>query len=259
MPAEQRFTFDEVAELYDRHRPGYPEALFDDLIALSGISPGGRILEIGCGTGQATVPLARRGFPVLCLEPGPSLARVARQQFASFPHVEVVSQTFEAWEVEAGAFSLVLSAQAFHWVSPDVRFTKAAAALHPEGALAILGNADAFEPSPLREDLDAAYARHAPALAGPSATRWYAEEGPLPTLFADSGCFGPVTWRRYPWSQSYAASDYLDLLRTYSNHCLLAPERRESLLDAVGRVIERHGGSIEIKYDAHLYMARRTA
>jgi SAM-dependent methyltransferase len=268
MPAEQRFTFDEVAELYDRHRPGYPEALFDDLIALSGISPGGRILEIGCGTGQATVPLACRGFPVLCLEPGPSLARVARQQLASFPAVEVVSQTFEAWEVEAGAFSLVVSAQAFHWVSPDVRFTKAAAALHPEGALAVLGNegalavlgrADVFEPSPLREALNAVYAQHAPALAGPSATRWYAEEGPIPTLFADSGCFGPVTWRRYPWSQIYMASDYLDLLRTYSDHCLLAPERRESLLDAVGRVIERHGGSIEIRYEAHLYMARRAA
>ena len=53
-----RATYDEAALLYDQARPGYPEALFDDMVSLSGIPPGGRILEIGCGTGQATVPLA---------------------------------------------------------------------------------------------------------------------------------------------------------------------------------------------------------
>ena len=90
MTREQRFTFDEVAELYDRHRPGYPEALFEDLVALSGLAPAGRILEIGAGTGQATRPLARRGFRVLCLEPGAALARVARRKLAEFPRVEVL-------------------------------------------------------------------------------------------------------------------------------------------------------------------------
>jgi SAM-dependent methyltransferase len=113
MAVEQRFTFDGVAELYDRHRPRYPDALFDELAALSAISPEGRILEIGCGTGQATIPLARRGFSVLCLEPGPALARLAQQKLAGFPKVEILPLTFEAWPVEAAAFSLVVSAQAF--------------------------------------------------------------------------------------------------------------------------------------------------
>ena len=62
MATEQRFTFDHIADLYDRHRPRYPEKLFDDLLSLSGIIPSERILEIGSGTGQATLPLARRGF-----------------------------------------------------------------------------------------------------------------------------------------------------------------------------------------------------
>ena len=57
-----RTTFDEAALLYDDVRPGYPEALFHDVVSLSGIPSGGRILEIGCGTGQATVPFARRGY-----------------------------------------------------------------------------------------------------------------------------------------------------------------------------------------------------
>ena len=95
MTPDPRFTFDEVAELYDRHRPGYPEALFEDLVALSGIAPAGRILEIGAGTGQATLPLARRGLRVLCLEPGAALARVARGKLAGFPRVEVLESSLQ--------------------------------------------------------------------------------------------------------------------------------------------------------------------
>ena len=88
MTAEQRFTFDEIGDLYDRYRPGYPEDLFEDLLALSGISAGDRILEIGCGTGQATEPLARRGYAMSCLEPGPRLAAIARKNLAAFSGVD---------------------------------------------------------------------------------------------------------------------------------------------------------------------------
>jgi protein-L-isoaspartate O-methyltransferase len=74
----RRSTFDEAAELYDRARPGYPAALFDDLVELAGIGPGSRVLEIGPGTGQATVPLAERGCRIVAVELGPQLAAVAR-------------------------------------------------------------------------------------------------------------------------------------------------------------------------------------
>jgi SAM-dependent methyltransferase len=257
MPQEPRFTFDEVAELYDRARPQYPEVLFEDVLSLSHISTGDRVLEVGCGTGQATLPLARRGLRMLCLEPGLSLARLARLKLASFTNVEVVSQTFEDWPLEAGAFSLVISAQAFHWVAPEVRFAKTAAALDPAGALAVFGNVQIFDRSRVREALDKVYALHAPSIAGPSPTRWYAEDGPIPRLFAESGCFGPVTCRSYPWSQGYAPAEYLDLLLTSSDHRLLPPGQRGTLLNAVRQAIEMHGGRIELQYEAHLYVARR--
>ena len=71
--------------LYDEVRPGYPEELFDDVVSLSGIPAGGRILEIGCGTGQATVPFARRGYRILCVELGENLAAVARRNLEAIP------------------------------------------------------------------------------------------------------------------------------------------------------------------------------
>src|SRR5262249_682032 len=57
-----RQTFGTVAERYDRARPTYPAGVYDDLAALAAVPPGGRILEIGPGTGKATVELARRGY-----------------------------------------------------------------------------------------------------------------------------------------------------------------------------------------------------
>ena len=77
-----RATFDEVPELYDRARPTYPDALFDDLGALVGDRPrhgGLRLLEIGPGTGKATVALVARGYEVTAVELGERLAAVARR------------------------------------------------------------------------------------------------------------------------------------------------------------------------------------
>ena len=190
MTREQRFTFNEVGEQYDRYRPGYPESLFEDLLSLSGISPGDRILEIGCGTGQATKVLARRGFAMSCLEPGSQTASIARTNLEEFPGVDVLCTTFEAWPCEPAAFGLVFAAQAFHWVPSEIGFAKAAQALRPDGALAVFGNMESIEHShhgdaggAVSEALDSAYSNHAPSLLGRRGSRWYAKEGPISSLF----------------------------------------------------------------------------
>jgi ubiquinone/menaquinone biosynthesis C-methylase UbiE len=109
-----RTTFDEAASLYDEVRPGYPEDLFDDVVSLSGIQPGGRILEIGCGTGQATVPFARRCYRILCVELGENMAAVARRNLEGYPRAEVRTGAFEDLPLQERAFDLAISATAFH-------------------------------------------------------------------------------------------------------------------------------------------------
>ena len=61
-------TLDEVADLYDQARPAYPPEMTDAVNAvLHGTQ--GRILEVGCGTGQATLPFARQGYNMPMLLP----------------------------------------------------------------------------------------------------------------------------------------------------------------------------------------------
>lgn len=256
MRQEQRFTFDEVAELYDLVRPHYPHELFLDLIHLTELRTGDRVLEIGCGTGQATEPLAQCGYSMLCLEPGLNMARVACERLARFTNVEIVSASFEQWPLQAASFALVMSAQAFHWVAPDVRFQKAAAALHPGGHLAIFGATPVREATALRRALDHAYSVYAPAMASsPASSRWYSANSLTESLFAASGSFGAVTRRHYHWSQKYKTADYLNLMRTQSDHRLLTERQREMLLVELGKIIEDHGGSITTRYEAHLFVA----
>ncbi len=133
-----RATFEEVPELYDRVRPTYPPALFDDLVALAGLPERGRLLEIGTGPGKATVPLAERGFEIVGIELGERLAALARSNLAGFPNVEIVNAEFEAWEPAVAGFDAAVSFTAFHWIDPAARYEKTAALLREGGALAVV-------------------------------------------------------------------------------------------------------------------------
>src|SRR4051812_36756137 len=113
---DERLIFDRVAVEYECFRPGHAGAVFDDVVLLSRISPGARILEIGCGAAQATVELARRGYQIRAIELGAALANRARARLAAFPRVQVEAGAFEGAAVEPGSADLVFCASAFHWL-----------------------------------------------------------------------------------------------------------------------------------------------
>ncbi len=107
---EQRLVCGEIAAEYDAFRPSYPDALFDAVIEFGDLQAGDRALEIGAGTGKATVGFLARGFAVQALEPSPEMAAVLRTKC-----VEVEPTLFEAWTPPAEGFNLVYAAQAWHW------------------------------------------------------------------------------------------------------------------------------------------------
>jgi SAM-dependent methyltransferase len=258
-----RQNFDAAALLYDAARPGYPAALFDDLVALSGLPPNGRILEIGCGTGQATVPLARRGYRILAVELGTQLAAVARRNLVAFPHAEVVVGDFETWPAEPAAFDLAIAATSFHWINPAIRYVKIAQALRPGGALAPFRNEHVK--SERDDDFFAVaqevYRRVVPALAAAYTGLRRPEEGVdnESGRIAASGLFGPVETRRYFWEAEYDAAAYVRLLSTYSDHASLDPDTRARLLDGLANLIDtRFGGRITKGHIAMLWVARRS-
>jgi SAM-dependent methyltransferase len=253
-----RSTFNQAAELYDRARPRYPTALFGDLADLADIGPGARVLEIGPGTGQATVALAERGCRVVAVELGGDLAAVARRNLARFPQVEVVTAAFEDWPLPEEPFDTVLAATAFHWIDPAVRVAKAADALRPGGTLAtiathhIAGGDESFF-----ADVQACYARWDPDTPPEGAPLKAATDIPSSSEELDrSHRFGPATFRRYEWERSYTTTSYIQVLLTYSGHRALDPDLQTRLLDCIAHLIDTtYGGRITKRYLTELRVA----
>src|SRR5579863_1094508 len=104
----RRESFDLVAEDYNVYRSPHPQEVVDTIIALSNLHHGSRVLEIGCGTGQLSVPLAQHGIDLLALELGPRLAAHATLNLEQFPKAHVEVGSFEDWPLPSERFDAVV-------------------------------------------------------------------------------------------------------------------------------------------------------
>jgi SAM-dependent methyltransferase len=206
-------------------------------------------VDVGCGTGQATSQLAERGLTVIGLEPSRAMADVARERCGRFPGVTVVTSSFEDWDGARAGVGAVTAAQSWHWVDPERGPAKAAHVLRPGGLLALFWNTPRLEATPLGQELQEAYRRHAPELAVSSVVfRWDAEAHEHERRLARSGWFASAQRRSWDWDADYTTEAYVELLQTHSDHRLLPDGRRRRLLDDVAAVIDASGGQITYGY-----------
>jgi SAM-dependent methyltransferase len=254
---QRRLSFNDIADLYARARPGYPSALIDDVIREAELRAGSRILELGSGPGNATVLFSGRGFQIVGLEPGEKPAAVARRRLAAKADTQIVVTRFENWPIPAERFDLVFAAQSFHWMDPATRFSRAAQALRQDGTLAVFANRPSWGTGALDVVIQEIYHAHAPHLCadghGPGRhTREHFLE-----IFAAATDFRPAECREYSWRAEYTAEEYVDLLQTHSDHRVLPSAQLTALMDAIGAAIVAAGGTHGIDYVAVLCMAHR--
>jgi SAM-dependent methyltransferase len=192
----------------------------------AGHTAGDRLLEVGCASGKATLPLARRGFRVACVEIGPDLAAAARHYLAGFPGVEIIESAFETWRPPGGdRFDLVFAATAWHWIDPAMRYQRAWELLRPGGHLAFWTASHAFPDGgdPFFLEIQAVYDEIGEGL--PEDATW-PRPGDLPDDRGEierSGLFEDVVVRHFDWEVSYSAEEYLALLDTFSGHIAMKP------------------------------------
>jgi SAM-dependent methyltransferase len=256
-----RATFDSASDLYQSARPDYPDPLYDTLIETTGIEAGSHLLEVGCASGKATLPLARRGFQITCVEIGHDLVATARRNLAEFSKVDVDEGAFETWRSPTNdRFDLVFAATAWHWIDPGARYHRAWELLRPEGHLAFWSATHVFpdDGDPFFLEIQEVYESIGEVL--PNATR-----RPRPGELSDSrseivssGLFDDIVVRQFDWETIYTADEYIALLNTFSNHIAMAEWKRDRLYTEIrSRLARRPDNRLRRHWGAALHIARR--
>jgi len=122
------------------------------------------------------------------------------------------------------------------------------------GTVAFFWNKGRDWAGPLQADNDAVYAKLAPHLSG-GKQQWNLEwvaEG-----LRACAAFEPPVHRTVTWSQRYTTAEWVRLLGTHSDHRILPEEQRTQLHAAVGDVIDRHGGRVDVTYDVEIHLSRK--
>jgi SAM-dependent methyltransferase len=247
-------SFGAVARDYDRARPSYTAALVDDVVALL---PGRDVVEVGAGTGKATVLFGVRGLAMTCVEPDPEMAAVLAENTRLWPNVTVTVSAFEDFQPD-GLYDGLIAAQSWHWTSPEHRWAKAASVLREGGVIALFWNREQSHLTPLGSAVADVYRRwglsesnqQSPDRTPPA---WPRDEMDKQPTFKD------VEVRTYQSVHSYSTAAWLAYAASTSNLLILEQAHREAILADIATVIDDGGGVLEIHRRCDLYLARRTA
>jgi SAM-dependent methyltransferase len=130
--------FGRTARDYATYRAGFPNALFDRLVAMGVGRSGQRLLDLGTGTGTLARGFARRGAVVTGIDPSEPLLVEARRLSAE-EGVQVDYRVGRAEDVESddNAFDVVAAGQCWHWFDRARAAAECARVLVPNGMLAI--------------------------------------------------------------------------------------------------------------------------
>jgi len=246
----------------------YPEELFVDIIQYSGPGKGKKALEIGAGTGKATVPFLESGYVVTAVELSKNMTEFLLEKFKDYRNFNVITSTFEDVSLDDSDYDLIYAATSFHWVDPEVGCPKVFRLLKKGGVFALFrGNPVSAEGEEIYEEIQTVYEKYYYCYyASKERPVGKSRDDLLKPLelrrkfgfdSMERYGFSDVAIKLYDSSRTYSADEYIELLDTFSDHRSLPADLRTAMYDGIREVILRHGGSHRVDYVFQLYMGRK--
>lgn len=245
-------VFDNRALAYDKYRPGYPTALIEDIMKLAALSSKSSALEIGCGTGQISMPFLKKGIKWTAIEKGAALAQIANEKFLAFKNAKAFVGKFEDWKSNE-KFDLIISAQAFHWIDKALGYAKIKNLLSSEGSLALVWHMDLSHETSFWKTTGKVYNKYFPKKENFRSSKDMVAEYQQ-DLNADP-FFSEVIRKEYPWVKIYDKEEYLGLLSTFSNHMVLPEKKRDRFFKEIEAIIEAHDNKVEKYFTSVVLLA----
>jgi SAM-dependent methyltransferase len=256
---ERRDAFNRDAAAYTAGRPTYPEAVYAFMERIGALHNGACILEIGPGTGQATMELLHRGATVEAVELGPDLAAQLRTRVPD-GNLEITVGDVHTLSLPEGAYDAVVAATSFHWVDAHRLLPRLASALRPDGWLVVWWSVfgDPGVMTPFRARVDRIFRETLPSEWNdpreiPRALR---VDERLQEL-TDGGWFGDARHEIVRWTHRMDAAGTRALFSTFPGIANLPPDARDAFLAALAAAVEAEGGVIDDPFVTVVYAARK--
>ncbi len=236
---------------YDRHRPSYPAALFDELAAgPEGLAPPADVAEVGSGTGIFVEALLERGYRVFAVEPNVPMREVAERRLGGRPGFASVAGRAEATGLLDASVDLVVAAQALHWFArAEAAAELRRVARQPHRALFVwnVGDPDA---SPFMREYHALAGEFAPG------TAFNAKPASFDELAA---AYAPGAARRaFRYGQPLDREGLVGRLRSAASAPKPGEPRDEAMCARLSALFDAHerGGEVTIDYLTLAYFGR---
>ncbi|MBC8495551.1 methyltransferase domain-containing protein [archaeon] len=256
LSVEEGRTFGRISRLYDQARISYPLSLINDIIAFSGVVSG-TVLDVGCGTGQATIFFAEKGYDVTGLDVSQEMIDIAKVKCASFSNVSFKLDSFEKADILKGSLDIVLSGMAWHWVDSNTRYEKIYRSLKDGGIVALFWSHQEKEKSLFVKDVSVVVDKYAGPNRGPTGSK----TAELAELSVDelkkSGLFTNIDFKVYEENISFTKKKYLDLIISYGWAQKLSEEKRRNLVEELQRVSDNYEEPLVVPYKFVLVLGKK--
>jgi SAM-dependent methyltransferase len=258
------WTFNTVAEEYDKWRPTYVPELYKDIFTYKPINLLSNVLEIGIGTGQATLPILETGCNLTAVELGENLAEITRRKFSSYNNISIETGAFQNYESNNDFYDLIYSASAFHWIPEEVGYSKVYKILKSGGVFVRFADHPYYNKNgqeALCDEIEKVYAEYMPALKPsptPKPSSEYTEVNAINRAnIALKYGFVDISHKLYYRTITYSSDDFINRIAIQSDKIALKKSERYKLCIAIKDAIDRHGGTITSYETIDLNIARK--
>lgn len=265
-----------ISQTYDEIRPSYPEELIEDLITKTKINKDAKLLEIGAGTGKATVQMAKEGFSIHAIEIGEDMAAIFREKCSYYPKVSLEVVPFEEWENgESCSYDMIYSAQAFHWLDVNVKYTKCHRLLKEDGYLALFWyntcDTNSEKERKIQESIDNVIHKYysVPSIKQSAKEEkkqrkqhtGVSQEDERIKEIEDSGLFKIIEKLEYKYEVINNAKQCIKAIKSVPAYATLLDNLNENKIQQMDReledIIKSHGGSTTTLFNFSLYLTKK--
>ena len=256
----ERLVFGVDAHRYDTYRPSYHPDLFAWLAEEFRINGDAVVLEIGAGTGIASTQMLYYGPEMHFVEPSLPMAEILATKLDPDVPSTIFNSDFESTDLGDSSYDLVISGQAWHWLTPGLRSSKVARLLRKGGGLAVFWNVgevinsrtgsalrriwEVFDREK-RTDDDERQVIYGTLLLDP-----YYEE------LATSGHFASIERRIFTREISCPKEDLFGMMTSMADFLSLPEARQRHVLALLNRSFGRRSEPIGIRFETHAFVAK---